>query len=158
VSSNRLGDAMTAVYNLISASPALSGVTVTLGLSPTAAMDSEFVIVGHDGTLNADGSLSENSEAGTFTMAFIVMGQAPLQQETGQVRIVAMSQTGDSGDLAGRITEAERVLAACTDAVAGQKATDILFDTAAPGRLLTRQAGQGAVAGFAFTIGYTAPW
>lgn len=158
MSSNRLGDAMTGLYNLFTASPALSGVTVTLGLSPTAAMDSEFVIVGHDGTLDADGSLQETSEAGTFTMSFVTQGLPPLQEETGIVRVVAVSQTGDTGDLSGRITEAERLLAACTDAVANQKVSDIVFDTGTPGRLFTRQAGQGCVAMFAFSVGYSAPW
>lgn len=158
MSSNRLGDAMTGLYNLFTGSSNLTGITVSLGLTPTAAMDSEFVIVGHDGTLDADGSLQETSEAGTFTMTFVTQAVPPLQEETGLVRVVAVSQTGDTSDLPGRITEAERLLAACTDAVANQKVSDIIFDTATPGRLYTRQGGQGCVAMFAFTISYTAPW
>lgn len=158
MSSNRLGDAMTGLYNLFTASSALSGITVTLGLTPTASQDSEFVIIGHDGTLDPDGSLQETSEAGTFTMTFVTQAVPPLQEETGLIRVVAVSQTGDTGDLSGRITEAERLLAACTDALANQKVNDIIFDTATPGRLFTRQAGQGCVAMFAFSVGYSAPW
>lgn len=158
MSAARLGDAMAALYTLFTGSSALTGITITLGPLPSAAADPEFIVIGHDGTLEPEGSLSEITESGSFTTVFVAQGVPPLQEETGQVRVVAVSQTGDTTDLPGRVTEAERLLAACTDACAGVQSGDIVFDTATGGRLITRQAAQGCVAEFAFQVGYTAPW
>jgi len=160
----RLADAMTALYNAFAASslnptPAgTPGVTITLGDVPTAAADPEFVIVGHDGTLEPDGSLSLTPEAGSWTAAFIVTGSPPLTEETGQVHCVAVAQSGDTADVAGRVAEAQRMQGACDDACADLTVSGIKFTPASQGRLATRQSGAGFAAVLAFTVEYTAPW
>ena len=164
MSSNRLAEAMTDLYNLFTAAllptPAGEpGLTITNGPLPTAQADPQYIIVGHDGTLDASGALAVATQSGTFTTTFVVMGSPPqLQQETGQVHIVAVCQDGESANLPGQVSEAEELVAACADACAGQKVGDILFDTDTTGRLLTRQYAQGCAAIYAFSIGYTAPW
>jgi hypothetical protein len=152
----RLGDAIAALTAAFQASPALAGVLITTGISTTSQAAPEFIAVGHDGTLVA-GSLAEVTEAGMFVTAFIAQGSPPLQEETGTVNVIAVSQTGDTSDLAGRITDAQRLLGACDDACTDLKTSGIVFDSADSGRLITRQA-QGCAAIIAFTVGYTVPW
>ena len=158
MSTPRLGAAMAALTAAFKASAALPGITITEGNAPSAAGDPEFIIVGHDGTLEADGSLAEFTTSGTFTSQFVAEGQPPLAQEDGSVNVVAVSQTGDQGDLPGRITEAQRLLSACDDAAKDLHSGDIVFDNAVTGRLLARQSAQGCAALLAFTITYSSPW
>jgi hypothetical protein len=163
MASIRLSDALAAVYDVLAAAlePTPSGqpgITIDLGLSPSAAADPLFIVVGHDGSLSPDGSLSETAQAGTLSVKFTASGQPPLQQEDGIVHVVLVSQTGDSGDLPGRIGEAQDLLAACNDAVADLKSGDMRLEPVSDVRLYTRQAVQGCVAEFAFSVGYSAPW
>jgi hypothetical protein len=149
---------MAALTTAFQAAAGLSGVTVTQGYTPTAAADPEFIIVGHDGSLEADGSLAEFATGGTFTSTFIEQGQPPLSQEDGTVNVVVVSQTGDQGAMAARITEAQRLLSACDDAITDLHSGDVVFDSVGTGRLLTRQTSQGCAAIIAFTITYSSPW
>src|SRR5215469_16140966 len=131
---------MTALYNAFVASslnptpPGTPGVTVTLGDVPSAALDPEFVIVGHDGTLEPDGSLSLTPEAGSWTAAFIEMGSPPLVEETGQIHCIAVAQSGDSSDVSGRVAEAQRMQGACDDACADLTVSGIKFGAISQGR------------------------
>jgi hypothetical protein len=153
----RLGDAMAALTTAFTAAPALAGVTIT-GNSVTGAADPDFLIVGHDGSLEPDGSLSGITAAGDFTTEFITTGNPPGQLETGNVNIVAVSQTGDTADLAARISRVQAILAACDDASIDLTVSGIVFDGPRAGRVVTRQTGAGCAAIATFTVGYTAPW
>lgn len=152
------GDAMTALTAAFTASAALAGVTVTLGDAPSAAGDPEFVIVGHDGSLNPDGSLAEITESGSFTTEFVYDGSPPGQQETGRVNVVAVAQTGDASDLPARIARTQALLAACDTACTDLRSGVIVFDSAGVGRLFTRQAPAGCAAILAFAVTYSGPW
>ena len=153
-----LGDAMAALTSLFQASVGLAGVTVTEGDAPSVAADSEFIVVGHDGSLAADGSLAEFTVSGTFTTNFVTEGHPPGQQEDGRVNVVAVAQSGDAGDLPGRITRAQALLSACDAACTDVTSGVIVFDSAGTGRLITRQASAGCAAILAFTVIYSGPW
>lgn len=153
-----LGDAMTALTAAFQASAALAGVTITEGDAPSAAGDPEFIIVGHDGSLEADGSLAEITVSGTFSTEFVYDGSPPGQQETGQVNVVAVAQSGDATDLPARITRAQALLSACDTACTDLRSGVIVFDSAGTGRLLTRQAPAGCAAILAFAVTYSGPW
>ena len=153
-----LADAMAALASLFSASPALSGVTITEGDAPSAAGDPEFIVVGHDGSLAPDGSLAEFTVSASFSTQFITGGSPPAQLETGRVNVVAVAQSGDATALAGRITRAQELLAACDAACTDVTSGTIVFDSAGSGRLVTRQASAGCAAILAFVITYSGPW
>ena len=153
-----LGDAMAALTAAFQASAALTGVTITQGDAPSAAGDPEFVVVGHDGSLAADGSLAEFTVSGSFTTDFVTSGSPPGQLETGRVNVVAVAQSGDATVLAGRITRAQELLAACDAACTDVTSGTIVFDSAGSGRLVTRQASAGCAAILAFVITYSGPW
>src|SRR5262249_7502702 len=148
---------MDALYAAFTTSPALTGVTIVLGGIPSAAADPEFVVIGHDGTLDADGALSGITAAGSFNTDFIYTGDPAGQQETGVINVVAGSQTGDATDLPARISRPEVLLGACDDASTDLSVSGIVFDGTGPGRVVTRQ-GAGCAAITAFTVTYTAPW
>jgi hypothetical protein len=153
----RLGDAMAALTTAFTAAPALAGVTIT-GNAVTGAADPDFLIVGHDGSLDSDGSLSGITGAGSFDTEFITTGNPPGQLETGNVNITAVSQTGDSADLPARISRVQAILAACDDASTDLSTGGIVFDGPGAGQVITRQTGAGCAAIATFTITYTAPW
>ena len=69
-----------------------------------------------------------------------------------------MSQTGDQGDLAGRMTRAQALLAACDDACTDLRTGDTVFDLAGNGRLLARQSAAGCAAIFSFDVTYSTNW
>lgn len=100
MSTIRFSDAVTALLAAFAAAAPLTGVTVADGPSPTAAADPDFIIVGHDGSLDADGALSGITQAGSLTQAWLEF--RAVKEETGHVHCVAVSQTGDSTDLPGR--------------------------------------------------------
>lgn len=155
-----LSDAIAAAYTALSAAGGLSGVRVEQGQQPSAEYASEFVIVGHDGSYDPDGSLAEFTEAGSFITQFVYDGAPPGQQETGTVSCVVVTQSGDATDLAGPVTRAEELLGACTSALTDLhvNGNEIVFDQATRGRLVTRQGSQGCGAMYSFDIGYSAPW
>ena len=159
----RLSDALTAVYDALVAAllptPAgQPGLTIDLGLNPSAAGDEQFIVVGHDGTLNPDGSLSEAAEAGTTASKFTAIGGPPLQQEDGVVHVVLVAQSGDSTALASAVASAQTLLESVSDACANLHSGDIRFGTVLDARLYTRQAAAGCAAEFAFSLDYSAPW
>jgi hypothetical protein len=153
----RLGDAMAALTTALTAAPALAGVTIT-GDVATAAADPDFLVIGHDGTLDPDGSLSGITEAGNYDVEFITIGSPAGQLETGSVNITAVSQTGDTADATGRISRAQAIYAACDDAVTDLTSGGIVFDGAGACRVVIRQTGSGCAAVETFTIDYSAPW
>ena len=148
---------MAALTTALTAASALTGVTIT-GDVATAAADLEFLVIGHDGSLDSDGSLSGITEAGSFDAEFITVGDPAGQMETGSVNVTAVSQTGDSSDLAARICRVQAMYAACDDAITDLSTSGIVFDGPGAGRVVTRQTAAGCAAISTFAIGYTAPW
>jgi hypothetical protein len=156
--SGRLGDAITAITAALTAAPALAGVTIVTGTAVTAAADPEFLVVGHDGSLDADGALAGTTAAGDFLTEFVTAGNPAGQQETGNVNVTAVSQTGDATDLPARISRVQAMLAACDDATTDLHTSAMVFDGPGGGQVVTRQISGGAAAIITFQITYTAPW
>jgi phage-related tail fiber protein len=157
VSTIRFSDAVTALLAALAASAPLAGVTIADGPSPTAAADSDFIIVGHDGSLDPDGALSGITQAGTFTQAWLEF--KAIKDEAGHIHCVAVSQTGDSTDLPARRARAEALVAACEDAALGAGVVSGLqFEGTEDGSVIYRQLLQGVAAMIPFTIGYTTQW
>lgn len=157
-----LADAMNALAALFAAATPLAGVTIELGPTPSAAGDLQFVLVGHDGALESDGSLSEIAISGQVTKTFTSMGAPPVEGVTGTVNCVAVCQSGDQTALATCITTAEAMVGACDDALVDQTVATangkIVFDQVTTARLITREGGQGCVAQYTFAATFTAPW
>jgi len=153
----RLGDAMAALTTAYTNAAALTGVTIS-GNVATAAADPDFLVIGHDGSLDSGGALSPITEAGNFDAEFITTGSPAGQLETGNINVTAVSQTGDTADLPARISRVEALYAACDDASTDLAVSGIVFDGPGAGRVVTRQTDQGCAAICAFTVTYTAPW
>jgi hypothetical protein len=157
VSAIRFSDAVTALLAAFASAVPLAGVTVADGPSPTAAADSDFIVVGHDGTTDPDGALSNITEGGTVTQQWIKFPS--VKEEAGQVHCVAVSQTGDSGDLPGRRARAQALVAACEDAAAAAGVVSgILFEGTEEAAVYYRQGGQGCAVIIAFAVGYSTQW
>jgi hypothetical protein len=157
VSTIRFSDAVTALLAALAASVPLAGVTIADGPNPTAAADPDFIIVGHDGSLDADGALSGITQAGTLTQAWLEF--RAIKDETGHIHCVAVSQTGDSTDLPGRRARAQALVAACEDAaLAAGVVGGLQFEGTEDAAIAYRQLGQGAAVIIPFTIGYSTQW
>lgn len=149
---------MTALTAAFQSAPGLAGVTITQGSAPSAAGDPDFVIVGHDGSLDDEGALSGSAAAGSFTTEFITEGSPAGQEETGTINVVAVSQTGDPTDLPGRVTRAQALVTACDGASTDLRSGGIVFDGLGTAQVITRQYPQGCAAMTVFTVTYTSPW
>jgi len=155
VSTTRFTDAVTALLAAYASAPALAGVPVYDGPQPSAAYDADFIIVGHDGTLTADGTLQATAPAGTYTQTWADSTDG--QEETGSVNCLAVSQTGDTADLAGRRARVKVLLAAAEDAAAAAVVSHLTFDGTTDGRFITRGVAGVAVM-CAYRVSYSAPW
>ncbi len=157
MSTIRFSDAVTALLAAFATAAPLSGVTVSDGPSPTAAQAPDFIIVGHDGSLDADGTLSGVTQAGSLTQAWLEF-QA-IRNETGHVHCVAVSQTGDWMDLAARRARTQALVAACEDAaLAAGVVGGLQFEGTEDAAVAYRQLDQGVAVIIPFTIGYTTQW
>ena len=157
MSAIRFSDAVTALLAALNAAGPLAGVTVADGPNPTAAADPDFIIVGHDGSLDADGALSGITQAGTLTQAWLEF--KAVKDEAGHIHCVAVSQTGDTADLPGRRGRAQALVAACEDAaLAAGVVSGLQFEGTEDAAVAYRQVGQGAAVIIPFTIGYTTQW
>ena len=155
MSTTRFTDAVAALLAAYQAAPALAGVPVYDGPQPSAAYDADFIIVGHDGTLTADGTLQATAPAGTYAQAWADSTSG--QEETGSVNCLAVSQTGDTADLAGRRARVKVLLAAAEDAAAAAVVPHLTFDGTSDGRFITRGVAGVAVM-CAYRVSYSAPW
>jgi hypothetical protein len=161
MSTAAFASAVTGLTGLLAAAPALAGVTITDGPAPAALAAGDYLIVGHDGTLNPDGSLSELAATGTFTQQqarFDGTTAGSGKDETGDINCVATSETGDTADLPGRLARVQAILAACEDACTSAQTGTVVFDGTGTATVMTRQAPTGCAAILAFTITYSAPW
>jgi hypothetical protein len=155
VSTIRFSDAVTALLAAYSAAAPLAGVTIADGPEPSAMAAADFVIVGHDGTLDEEGGLAAVTEAGSAAQEWMAF---PAQRdESGAVNCVACSQTGDSNDLPARRARAQALVAACEDAAVAITG-NIVFDGTVEVHFLSRQTPQGVAVMAVFTVGYAAPF
>jgi hypothetical protein len=161
MSTAAFASAVTALAGLFTGAAPLAGVTVTNSPAPAAQAAGDYVIVGHDGTLNPDGTLSEFAGTGTFTQQQARFDGALAgsgKDETGAINCVATSETGDTADLPGRLARVQVLLAACEDACVNVQSGTVVFDGTGTAQVMTRQTGAGCAAILAFTISYSAPW
>jgi hypothetical protein len=156
VSVTRFTDAIAGLLAAYQAAAALAGVPVYDGAQPSGAADTDFVIVGHDGTIAADGTLEATALAGIYQQLWADLTTG--QDERGTVNCLAVSQTGDATDLAGRRARVKVLLAAAEDAAAAAVAAHLTFDGTTDGRFIYRQSAGGAVVMCAYRVAYSAPW
>jgi hypothetical protein len=156
VSVTRFADAVTALLAAYNAAPALSGVPVYDGAQPSGAADTDFIIVGHDGTIAADGTLEATALAGTYAQQWSDLTTG--RDETGSVNCLIVSQTGDATDIAGRRARVKTLLAACEDTAAAAIVSHLTFDGTTDGRFVYRSSAGGVVVMCACRVSYSAPW
>lgn len=156
----RFNDALNALLGVYQAAPALSGVPVYDGVRAMTGSDPDFVIAGHDGTLEADGTLAPDALAGAYTQQWVYSGT---RQETGSVNCLVVCQSGDSADVAGRRQRASDLLAALEDAAAANggypaSAPGLTFDGTTDGRWIYRQSLGGVAVMVACRVSYSTQW
>ena len=156
MSVTRFADAVTALLAAYQGAAGLSGVPVYDGAQPTGAADTDFVLVGHDGTIAADGTLEATALAGTYLQQWADTTTG--RDETGSVNCLIVSQTGDASDIAGRRARVKTLLAAAEDAAAQATVTHLTFDGTTDGRFIYRQSAGGVVVMCACRVSYSAPW
>lgn len=156
MSTTRFADAITALLAAYDAAPALTGVPVYDGAQPTGAADTDFLIVGHDGSMDASGILEATALAGTYLQEWADTTTG--QDERGSVNCLAVSQTGDAADLAGRRARVKVLAAAAEDAAAAAIVSHLTFDGTTDGRYIYRQSAAGAAVLCAWRVSYSAPW
>lgn len=159
MSFTRFSDAVTALIAAYSAAPALSGIPVYDGIVPQTFSDPVSVIVGHDGTIEADGTLVPDALAGNYTQQWIEMGA---RQETGFVNCVLTCQSGAT-TLATLRAQAAPLLGALEDAADASGGfagglTGMTFDGTANGRWIYRQSVAGAAVLVAYRVSYSTEW
>jgi hypothetical protein len=159
VSFTRFSDAVTALLAAYQGAPALAEIPVYDGIVPQSFSDPACVIVGHDGTIEADGTLVPDALAGNYTQQWIASG---MRQETGYVNCVLICQSGDTA-LSVLRTQAAPLLGAledATDAGGGFAGglTDMTFDGTANGRWIYRQSVAGAAVLVAYRVSYSTEW
>ena len=156
MSVTRFADAVSALLAAYTAAPALAGVPVYDGAQPSGAADPDFLVVGHDGTLAADGTLQPTAAAGSYTQAWADTTTG--REEGGVIQCLAVSQTGEPGALAACRTQAAALLAAAEDAALAAQVTHLTFDGTAAGQWIYRQGPAGAAVMCAYRVTYSAPW
>jgi hypothetical protein len=156
VSTTRFTDAITALLAAYVAAPSLAGVPVYDGPQPTFAADPDFVIVGHDATMAADGTLAATALAGTYLQDWADMTTG--REERGSVNCLIVSQTGDTTDMPARRARVKVLLAAAEDAAAAAQVSHLTFDGTTDGRFIARQGAAGIAVICAYRVSYSAPW
>jgi hypothetical protein len=156
MSTTRFADAVTALLAAYNAAAGLAGVPVYDGAQPSGAADTDFIIVGHDGTIAPDGTLEAAALAGTYAQQWSDLTTG--RDETGSVNCLIVSQSGDASDIAGRRARVKVLLAACEDAAAQAVVTHLTFDGTTDGRFIYRQSAGGTVVMCACRVSYSAPW
>lgn len=158
MSTTRFADATDA---LLAALQAALTVPVYDGAAISAAADLEFVIVGHDGTTEADGTLTGTALAGNYNQQWLQFDPGAPRQETGSVNCLVVSQTGDAGGVPGCRDRVQVLTGAVEDAAAaagGGLASGLTFDGVTDGRFIYRQGSQGAAVLHAFRLSYSTAW
>ena len=156
MSTTRFTDAFTALLAAYQAASGLAGVPVYDSDVITSASDPDFIVVGHDGTMGPDGTLEATALAGTYLQDW--SDTTTGKDERGSINCVAVSQTGDPADTAGRRARIKTLLAAAEDAAAAAAPSHLTFDGTTDGRFLTRQSTGGVAVICAYRVAYSAPW
>jgi hypothetical protein len=156
MSVTRWADAVTALLAAYTATPALSGVPVYDGAQPTMSVDTEFLIVGHDGTTDANGAMQATALAGTYLQQWA--DSTTGMDENGMVQCLIVSQSGDTADMAGCRARVTALLAAAEDAALAARPSHLTFDGTSDGRWVYRQTSAGVAVMCAYRVSYSAPW
>ncbi len=156
MSTTRFADAVTALLAAYASASGLAGVPVYDGPQPTSAADPDFVIVGHDASMAADGTLQAAALAGNYLQDWEDFDTG--KGERGWVQCLIVSQTGDVTDMPGRRARVKVLLAAAEDAAAAAQVTHLTFDGTSDGRFITRQGSAGVAVMVAYRVTYSAPW
>lgn len=156
MSTTRFSDAVTALLAAYQAAAALSGVPVYDGAQPSGAADTDFIIVGHDGTIAPDGTLEATALAGTYAQQWSDLTTG--RDETGSVNCLIVSQTGDVSDVSGRRARVKVLLAAAEDAAATAVVSHLTFDGTTDGRFIYHPSAGGIAVLCAYRVSYSAPW
>jgi len=156
VSTIRFADALAALLAAYQAAPALTGIPVASAVTPTAYAAADFVIVGHDASMDSDGVLQAAALAGTYTQNLAYFPN--VTEERGSINCLIACQSPDVTDVAGRMARAQALAAACEDAADAAAAPDLTFDGTSDGRFITRQGANGLAVICAYRVAYSAPW
>lgn len=159
MSTTRFADACDALLAALATAPALAGIPVHDGTVITAAADLEFIVVGHDGSVDPSGVLAGTAPAGTYAQNWI--DTTSPQQETGFINCLIVSQTGDPADVAARRQRVKTLTAAVEDvAAAGGRAltTGLTFDGVTGGQYIYQQASSGMAVLHTFRLSYSTAW
>jgi hypothetical protein len=161
LSATRFNNAALALIAAYAAAPGLAGVPVYDSVQAMTGSDNDFIIVGHDGTLQADGTLAPDVLAGTYAQSNLEL--PGVRAETGAVNCVLVCQSGDAGDTAGRRQRASDLLSAAEDAAAADggypaDAPGLMFDGTSDGRWINRQSLGGVAVLVAYRVTYSTGW
>jgi hypothetical protein len=156
MSTTRFTDAAAALLTAYTSAAGLAGVPVYDGPQPSASYDPDFIIVGHDATMGPDGNLQSTVLTGNYLQEW--SDTTTGMDERGWIQCVAVSQTGDSGDVAGRRARVKVLLAAAEDAAAAAVVSHLTFDGTSDGRFIARQSSAGVAVVCAYRVAYSAPW
>ena len=156
MSTTRFTDAVTALLAAYAAAVPLAGIPVYDGAQPSGAVDPAFIIVGHDGSMGADGILQATALAGNYLQSWADTTDG--RQENGYIQCLAVSQTGEVAGLADCRTQVTQLVAAAEDAAAAGGAAQLTFDGTSDGRFIYRQSASGAAVMCAYRVTYSAPW
>jgi len=156
VSTTRFADAVTAIVTAYQNAPALAGVPVADGVQPSAMAAADFIIVGHDATMDGDGILQPAALAGTYTQNLAYFPD--VSEERGTVSCLAASQSPDITAVAACRARVAALVAACEDAAAAASVPHLSLDGTTDGRWITRQGANGLAVICAWRVAYSAPW
>ncbi len=156
MSTTRFGDAVTALLAAYAAAAPLAGIPVYDGAQPSGAVDVAYLIVGHDGSMAADGTLQATALAGNYLQDWADTTTG--REERGVIQCLAVAQTGDAAGLPGCRAQVRTLVAAAEDAAAAAVVTHLTFDGTSDGRFIYRQGAAGAAVLCAYRVTYSAPW
>ena len=156
MSTIRFADALAGLLAAYQAAAAFSGIPVDSTVTPTALAAADFIIVGHDGSMDGDGVLQAAALAGTWThdWADTTTGQ----EERGSVNCLIACTSPDTTDVAGRLARAQALLASAEDAAGTAAVAHLTFDGTSDGRFVVRQGAAGLAVICAYRVAYSAPW
>jgi len=156
MSVTRFADAVSALLAAYTSAPALATTPVYDGAQPTMAADAQFVVVGHDGTTDSNGSLQGTALAGNYLQQWSDLTTG--MDETGVIQCLIVAQSGDPADMPGHRARVTALLAACEDAALAAKPQHLTFDGSSDGRFVYVQSSAGAACMCAYRVTYSAPW
>ncbi len=156
MSTSRFADAIAALLAAYTTAVPLAGIPVYDGAQPSGAVDPAYLIVGHDGSMGADGTLQATALAGNYLQNWADTTDG--REENGYIQCLAVAQTGEVAGLADCRTQVTQLVTAAEDAAAAAQVTHLMFDGTSDGRFIYRQSDRGAAVMCAYRVTYSAPW